>query len=104
VANLFFALGLHTLGTVLEPSVELRHWRQHVFDTPGIGMTAVERTQSSRLATISLRATARVADVDLFPSAGYTLLGRLASVDDAGLPVSARLTGFHVGLVVQAAP
>lgn len=104
VANLFFALGLHTLGTVLEPSVELRHWRQHVFDTPGIGMTAVERTQSSRLATIAVRATARVGDVDLFPSAGYTLLGRLATVDDAGLPVSARLTGFHVGLVVQAAP
>jgi hypothetical protein len=104
VANLFFALGLHTLGTVLEPSVELRHWRQRVSETLGIGMTAVERTQSSRLATIAVRATARVAGVDLFPSAGYTLLGRLATLDDAGLPVSARLTGFHVGLVVQAAP
>jgi hypothetical protein len=104
VANIFFALGLHTLGTVLEPSVELRHWRQRVSETPGIGMTAVERTQSSRLATIAVRATARVAGVDLFPSAGYTLLGRLATLDDAGLPVSARLTGFHVGLVVQAAP
>ena len=104
IANLFLSLGLHTLGTVLEPSLELRHWRQHVFDAPTEGVApAVSRTQSSRLATIALRATVHAAGLDLFPSAGYTLLGRLATVDDAGLPVSARLTGFHVGLVVQAA-
>lgn len=103
VASVFLSLGLHTLGTVLEPSLELRHWRQHVFDSPSQGAAAVERTQSSRLATVSMRATAHVPGFDLFPSAGYTLLGRLAALDDDGLPVSARLTGFHVGLVVQAA-
>ena len=104
IANLFLSLGLHTLGTILEPSLELRHWRQHVFDAPTEGVApAVSRTQSSHLATIALRATAHAAGLDLFPSAGYTLLGRLATVNDAGLPVSARLTGFHVGLVVQAA-
>jgi hypothetical protein len=104
IANVFLSLGLHTLGTILEPSLELRHWRQHVFDAPRQDGAEVERTQSSRLATVSVRATAHVARLDLFPNAGYTLLGRLATLDDAGAPVSARLTGFHVGLVVQAAP
>jgi hypothetical protein len=104
IANVFLSLGLHTLGTILEPSLELRHWRQHVFDAPRQDGAEVERTQSSRLATVSVRATAHVAGLDLFPNAGYTLLGRLATLDDAGVPVSARLTGFHVGLVVQAAP
>jgi hypothetical protein len=104
IANVFLSLGLHTLGTILEPSLELRHWRQHVFDAPRQDGAEVERTQSSRLATVSVRATAHVAGLDLFPNAGYTLLGRLATLDDAGAPVSARLTGFHVGLVVQAAP
>ena len=103
VASVFFSLGLHTLGTVLEPSVEVRHWRQHVFDAPSPG-AEVERAQSSRLATVAVRATARIAGLVLFPSAGYTLLGRLATLNDAGRPVSAQLTGFHVGLVVQAAP
>jgi hypothetical protein len=67
------------------------------------GTAEAERTQSSRLATVGVRAVARLAGLDLFPSAGYTVLGRLATLDDAGQPVSARLTGFHVGLVVQAA-
>ena len=40
----------------------------------------------------------------LFPSAGYTLLGRLATVDDADRPVSADLTGFRFGVVVSATP
>jgi hypothetical protein len=104
VANLFFALGLHGLGTIVEPSLELRHWRQHVFDTPGQGTAEIERTQSSRLATVAVRAHARVAGLALFPSAGYTLFGRLATLDDAGRPVSADLTGFRFGLVVRATP
>jgi hypothetical protein len=104
VANLFFALGLHALGTIVEPSLELRHWRQHVFDTPGQGTAEIERTQSSRLATVAVRAHARVAGLELFPSAGYTLFGRLATLDDAGRPVSADLTGFRFGLVVRATP
>jgi hypothetical protein len=104
VANLFVSLGVHALGTLLEPSVELRHWRQHVFDVASQGNAEIERTQSSRLATLAVRARARVAWVTLFPSAGYTMFGRLATEDDFGRPVSADLSGFHVGLVMRAAP
>jgi hypothetical protein len=102
VANIFFAFGLHTLGTIIEPSLEFRHWRQHVFDMPDDA--AVERTQSSRLATVAVRAHVRVAGLALFPSAGYTLLGRLATLDANDRPVNADLTGFHFGLVVRATP
>ena len=104
VANLFLSLGLHTAGTIVEPSLELRQWRQHVFDTPGQGNADVERAQSSRLGTIAVRVRADLAGLVLFPSAGYTMFGRLATLDDSGRPVSADLTGFHVGLVMRATP
>jgi hypothetical protein len=104
VASLFMSAGLHALGSVLEPSLELRHWRQQLFDTPGQGSAEIERNQSSRLATIALRTRAYVGGLVLFPSAGYTLLGKLATEDIDGRPVSADLTGFHVGLVVRATP
>ncbi|MFL5619919.1 MAG: hypothetical protein ACJ79A_16180 [Gemmatimonadaceae bacterium] len=104
VANVFFALGVHALGTIVEPSLEMRHWRQHVIETPGLGTAEVERTQSSRLATLAVRAHVRTGGLALFPSAGYTILGRLATLDDAGRPVRADLTGFRFGLVMRATP
>jgi hypothetical protein len=104
VANLFLSLGVNALGTVLEPSLELRHWSQHAIDTPGAGNAEVERMQSSRLATFAVRVRARVAGLTLYPSAGYTMLGRLAAEDEDGRPVTADLTGFRLGLVVRAAP
>ena len=104
VANLFLSLGVRALRTVVEPNVEIRHWSQHVIDAPGLVNAEVGRTQSSRLATLGLRVRARVAGVTLYPSAGYTLLGRLAAEDADGRPVTADLTGFRLGLVVRAAP
>lgn len=98
IADLFLSLGIHTLGTVVEPSVELRHWLQNVYDDE----TSPARSQSSALATIGLRARIDAGGFELFPSGGYTALGRLATTDDAGLPVQARLTGFHLSLVVRA--
>ena len=102
IANLFLSLGVDAFGTVVEPSLELRHWIQHVLPTQGSSET--ERTQSSRLATLGVRVRARVAGLTLYPSAGYTMLGRLAAEDEQGRPTSADLTGYRVGLVVRAAP
>jgi hypothetical protein len=98
IANLFLSLGVHTLGTVIEPSLELRHWLQNVYDDEA----SPARAQSSALATIGLRARIDAGSFELFPSAGYTALGRLATTDDAGLPVQARLTGFHLSVVLRA--
>ena len=104
VANLFLSLGVQALGTVVEPSLELRHWSQRVFDTPGEGSAEIERAQSSRLASVGVRVRAKVAGLTLYPSAAYTLLGRLATEDENGVPLRADLTGFRVGLVVRATP
>ena len=104
IANVFLSLGVSALGTVVEPSLELRHWSQHVFDVQGQGNADVARTQSSRLATLGVRVRARVAGLTLYPSAGYTMFGRLAAEDEEGGPASARLTGYRFGLVVRAAP
>jgi hypothetical protein len=102
VANLFLSLGVHTLGTIVEPSFELRHWLQNVYEVGDA--TGPARSQSSRLATLGLRARIDAGRFEVFPSGGYTALGRFATTDDAGLPVQASLSGFHVGLVVRAAP
>ena len=102
IANLFLSLGVNTLGTVVEPSVELRHWSQSVFETTGQGNAEIARNQYSGLATFALRVRARVAALTLYPSAGYTI-GRLAAEDEEGRPVTADLTGFRLGLVVRAA-
>ena len=104
VANLFLSLGVDALGTIVEPSLELRHWSQRVFETPGQGNAEIERSRSSRLATLGVRVRAQVAGLTLFPSAGYTMLGRLAAEDEDGRPLSADLSGFRLGLVVRAAP
>ena len=100
IANLFLSLGMHTLGTLVEPSLELRHWAQSVYgaDDP----TGSARSQNSGLATLGLRARIEAPGFELFPSAGYTAFGRLATTDDAGLPVKASLTGFQLGLVMRA--
>ena len=104
VANLFLSLGVEALGTVVEPSLELRHWSQIVYETPGQGNAEIARAQSSRLAILGVRVRARVAGLTMFPSAGYTFLGRLAVEDENGAPLGADLTGFRLGLVVRAAP
>ena len=101
VANLFLSLGVHTLGTIIEPSVELRHWLQSVYEAGDT--TGPARSQNSGLATLGLRARIEAGGFELFPSGGYTPFGRLATTDDAGLPVKASLTGFQFGLVMRAA-
>jgi hypothetical protein len=75
-----------------------------VFAVPGQGSAGIERGQSSRLATFALRTRAYVRGISLFPSAGYTMFGRLATEDVDGRPVSADLTGFQIGVVARVTP
>jgi hypothetical protein len=104
IANLFLSLGVHALGTVLEPSVEIRHWFQNVYGTQSQGTAEVAHGQSSHLATLGLRARGRIGALTLYPSAGYTVTGSFATEDENGSPVSADLSGFRIALVVRATP
>ena len=96
LANVLLSLGVHALGSVIEPSVELRQWLQNA-DAGDVS------SRASRLATFGLRVRAGVAGLTLYPSATYAI-GSLAAADQAGLPVQARLTGFRVGLAAAASP
>ncbi|MDB4882063.1 MAG: hypothetical protein JWL95_829 [Gemmatimonadetes bacterium] len=103
IANLFLSLGVHALGTLVEPSVEVRHWLQSVYPA-GVATSGIARSQTSRMATVGLRTRVATAwGLSLYPSAGYTLSGRLATIDETGAPVQARLTGFRGQLAVRLA-
>ena len=104
IANLFVSLGVPALGTIFEPSVEIRHWLQNVYDVPVQGAGEVSRSQSSHLITLGVRTRARLGPLILFPSAGYTVAGTLATEDENGNPANADLTGVRLSLVVRAAP
>ena len=103
IANLFVSLGVPALGTIVEPSLEVRHWLQNVYDVPAQGTGEIARSQSSHLATLGVRMRARVGGLTLFPSAGYTVAGSLATEDENGRPMNADLSGFRLALVVRAA-
>lgn len=99
IANLFLSLGLHTLGTIVEPSVEVRQLLQNV---PGTTTTA-DRSQSSYLGTMGLRMRLAAAGMSLYPSAGYTI-GSLAAANTSGVAMHADLTGFRAQLAVRLTP
>jgi hypothetical protein len=99
IANLFASVGLSALGTMLEPSVEVRHWLQNVPASGSGAATLAARSQSSVLGTMGLRTRVEVAGARLFPSVGYTI-GSLAVADPAGAPQRAGLTGFRAQMAV----
>lgn len=96
IANLFTSLGLDAFGTLVEPSIELRHWLQNVPATT----TTPARSQSSVLGTLGVRTRVRVGGVRVFPSVGYTG-GSLAASDAAGVPAHAGLTGFRAQVAMR---
>src|SRR5258708_27655592 len=55
IANGYLGLGLHVLGTVVEPSAEVRSWLQDILGTTTAGVTTPDRTQNSVLGTFGLR-------------------------------------------------
>lgn len=103
IANLFMSIGLHAGAALVEPSLELRHWLQNVYPSADSG-GGPSRSQSSRLATLGLRTRIGVGGLNVYPSAGYTVLGRLAVTDDAGRPMHADISGFRAQVAVRLAP
>jgi hypothetical protein len=100
IANLFASVGLSALGTVVEPSVELRHWLQNVPAMTSGTTTTAGRSQSSVLGTVGVRARVMVGGVGLVPSVGYTM-GSLAMSDVGGAGVHAQMTGFRAQLAMR---
>ncbi|MDB4899147.1 MAG: hypothetical protein JWN53_955 [Gemmatimonadetes bacterium] len=103
LANVFASLATHPGGTLIEPSLELRHWQQEVPQTT-IGTTVLpSRAQNSYLGTIGLRTSLDLVGVSAFPSVGWTF-GALATSDAAGAPSRAGLTGFRAQLSMRVVP
>jgi hypothetical protein len=103
IADVFGSVALRALGAPIEPSVELRHWLQHVLGTASGTTTIPDRTQTSMLATLGLRTHVESAHLRVVPSVGYTF-GRLAMLDAAGTPTNGGLAGFRAQLAVRVAP
>ena len=102
IANVFASIGLQAMGTVVTPSIELRHDLQQ-FPAISNGTTTVDGySQGSYLATLGLRTHADVGGLTLFPSAGFTL-GSLAVPGGSG-PVHASLQGFRAQLGARFTP
>ncbi len=102
IANGYLGLGLHMLGTVVEPSIEARQWLQNVPGTT-TGGVAADRSQTSYLGTVGLRVRLDLGGMSAFPSVGYTM-GQLATLDTQGAPIHADLTGFRAQLAIRVAP
>ena len=102
IANGYLGLGLHMLGTVIEPSIEARQWLQNVPGTTN-GGAAADRSQTSYLGTVGLRVRLDLGGMSAFPSVGYTM-GQLATLDAQGVPLHADLTGFRAQLAIRVAP
>jgi hypothetical protein len=103
IANGYLGVGLNMLGTLVEPSVEVRHWLQNI---PGVTVgttTTTDRSQSSYLGTIGLRTKIPAMGFAAYPSVGYTM-GKLATADASGAPVQADLTGFKAQLAIRISP
>jgi len=103
IANGYLGVGINMLGTLVEPSIELRQWLQNIPGVTVSGTTTAERSQSSYLGTIGLRTRIAMMGFSAYPSAGYTM-GKLAAADAAGMPVQADLTGFKAQVAIRVAP
>jgi hypothetical protein len=103
IINGYLGIGLHMLGTVIEPSFEARNWYQIVpagsFTNPG----TTERNQASYLGTVGVRTKIDLGNIALFPSGGYTF-GALATVTSANALVHSDLTGFKLQLAARISP
>ena len=103
ILNGYLGLGLHTMGTILEPSFEFRQWLQFIPGSTAGGVATADRSQISVLGTVGLRTRIDMLGLSVFPSGGYTL-GSVATVDDKNTLRHADLTGFKAQVAVRFAP
>ena len=99
IANAYLGVGLHMLGTIVEPSIEGRHWLQNI---PGTANVA-DHSQSSYLGTVGLRTRLGGGGLAAYPSVGYTV-GRLATLTSANETTHANMTGFRAQLAIRITP
>ena len=99
ILNGYVGLGLHMLGTIVEPSIEGRHWLQEV---PGT-TSALSSTHASYLGTFGLRLRANMLGLSFYPSAGYTV-GRLTTIGAGDTAASSGMTGFRGQLAIRFGP
>ena len=103
IANGYLGIGINMLGTLVEPSVEVRQWLQNIPSVTVGTTTSPERSQSSYLGTIGVRTRIAGLGFNAYPSVGYTM-GKLATATSTGAPVQADLTGFKAQLAIRVAP
>lgn len=103
IANGYLGIGLHMLGTLVEPSIEGRHWLQNIPSVTSGSATTAGRSQSSYLGTIGLRTRLGLGGLAAYPSVGYTI-GQLATVNAQSNPAHAGFTGFRAQLAIRLAP
>ena len=103
IANGYLGIGLHMLGTLVEPSIEARHWLQNLPGFSSGSTTTADRSQSSYLGTFGIRTRIGAGGLAAYPSVGYTM-GQLATVDAQNNQVHADLIGFRAQLAIRVAP
>jgi hypothetical protein len=101
IADVLASVGFNSMGPLVEPSIELRHWLQNVPGVTSGTTTMPDRSQSSVLGTVGLRTRVTLGEgVRVFPAVAYTV-GSLATNDAAGAPAHAGLTGFRAQLAMR---
>ncbi|MEP7002203.1 MAG: hypothetical protein ABI969_17070 [bacterium] len=103
IANGYVGLGLHILGTLVEPSLEGRNWLQKIPSVTTGTSTTAERSQMSYLGTLGLRTRLVAEGFAVYPSVGFTA-GRLATLNATNSPTHADFTGWRAQLAIRVAP
>ncbi len=103
IANAYLGVALNMLGTMVEPSIEGRHWYQNVLPSTAAGGATADRAAHSYLGTAAIRTRLGIGRLAAYPSVGYTF-GQLATVTAKSTPTHADFTGFKAQLAVRIAP
>lgn len=103
IANAYLGVALNVLGTMVEPSIEGRHWLQNVLASTAAGGATGDRTAHSYLGTAAIRTRLGMGRLAAYPSVGYTF-GQLATVTSNSTPTHADFTGFKGQIAIRIAP